>query len=121
MYHGTSEWSLRILSHGGFISTVPTRSVAESVFVARLLALVRKHHLDLDGAAEIAWVQQNPQTSLPSKTSDVAALYDPLLTQLLQVLQKYAPVEANSKSLPRNGCIEDTTSQKGGTAQSSGS
>ena len=98
MYHGTSEWSLIILSHGRFISTVPTRSVAESVFVAHLLALVRKHHLDLDGAAEIARVQQNPQTSLPSKTSDVAALYNPLLTQLLQVLQKYAPAEANSKA-----------------------
>ena len=72
--------------------------MAESVFVAHLLALVRKHHLDLDGAAEIAWVQQNPQTSLPSNTSDVAALYNSLLTQLLQVLQKYAPVEANSKA-----------------------
>ena len=98
MYHGAAEWSLRILSHGRFISTVPTRSVAESVFVAHLLSLVRKHHLDLDGAAEIAWVQQNPQANLPSKTSDVAALYHPLLTQLLQVLQKYAPVESSSKA-----------------------
>ena len=98
MYHGAAEWSLRILSHGRFISTVPTRSVAESVFVAHLLALVRKHHLDLDGAAKIAWVQQNPQANLPSKTSDVAALYHPLLTQLLQVLQKYAPVESSSKA-----------------------
>ena len=98
MYHGAAEWSLRILSHGRFISTVPTRSVAESVFVVHLLALVRKHHLDLDGAAEIAWVQQNPQANLPSKTSDVAALYHPLLTQLLQVLQKYAPVESSSKA-----------------------
>ena len=34
--------------------------------------------------------------NLPSKTSDVAALYHPLLTQLLQVLQKYAPVAASS-------------------------
>ena len=98
MHHGAAEWSLRILSHGRSISTVPTRSAAESVFVAHLLALVRKHHLDLDGAAEIAWVQQNPQTNLPSKTSDVAALYHPLLTQLLQVLQKYAPVESSSKA-----------------------
>ena len=98
MYHGAAEWSLRILGHGRFISTVPTRSVAESVFVAHLLSLVRKHHLDLDGAAEIAWVQQNPQANLPSKTSDVAALYHPLLTQLLQVLQKYAPVESSSKA-----------------------
>ena len=98
MYHGASEWSLRILSHGRFVSTVPTRSVAESVFVAHLLSLVQKHHLDLDGAAEIAWVQQNPQANLPSKTLDVAALYHPLLTQLLQVLQKYAPVEASSKA-----------------------
>ena len=98
MYHGAAEWSLRILSHGRFISTVPARSVAESVFVAHLFALVRKHHLDLDGAAEIAWVQQNPQANLPSKTSDVAALYHPLLTQLLQVVQKYAPVESSSKA-----------------------
>ena len=52
----------------------------------------------VDGAANIAWVQQNPQATLLSKTSDVAALYNPLLTQLLQVLQKYAPVEANSKA-----------------------
>ena len=65
MCHGSSEWSLRIPNHGRFISTVPTRSVAESVFVAHLLALVRKHHLDLDGAAENAWVQQNPHTALP--------------------------------------------------------
>ena len=68
------------------------------MFVAHLLTLVRKHHLDLDGAAEIAWVQQNPQANLPSKTSDVAALYHPLWTQLLQVLQKYAPVESSSKA-----------------------
>ena len=80
MYHGASEWSLRIHSHGRFVSTVPTRSVAESAFVAHLLSLVRKHHFDLDGAADIAWAQQNAQTSLPSKTSDVAALYNPLLT-----------------------------------------
>ena len=98
MYHGAAEWSLRIFSHGRFISTAPTKSVAETVFVAHLLSLVRKHHLDLDGAAEIAWVQQNPQANLPSKTSDVAALYHPLLTQLLQVLQKYAPVESSSKA-----------------------
>ena len=98
MYHGAAERSLRILSHGRFVSTAPTRSVAESVFVAHLLALIREHQLDLDGAAEIAWVQQNPQTNLLSKTSDVAALYHPLLTQLLQVLQKYAPVESSSKA-----------------------
>ena len=61
MCHGASECFLRILSHGPFVSTAPTRSVAESVFVAHLLSLVRKHHLDLDGAAEIAWVQQNPR------------------------------------------------------------
>ena len=97
MYHGSSKWSLRILSHERLISTVPTRSVAESVFVAHLLALVRKHHLDLDGAAENAWVQQNPHTALPSKTSDIGALCYPILAQLLQVLQKYALLETSSK------------------------
>ena len=98
MYHGSSKWPLRILSHERLISTVPTRSVAESVFVAHLLALVRKHHLDLDGAAENAWAQQNPHTALPSKTSDIGALRYPILAQLLQVLQKCALVETNSKA-----------------------
>ena len=36
LFHGPAEWALRLLSHGRFVSVVPTRSVAESIPVSKL-------------------------------------------------------------------------------------
>ena len=98
MYHGISEWTLRLLSHGRFISTVPTRSVAESVFTSQLLSAVRKSQLDLDAVASTLWQNHHPGKELPSKTTDVSSLYAPLINDLIGVLKKHAPAQVASSS-----------------------
>ena len=58
LFHGPAEWALRLLSHGRFVSVVPTRSVAESILVSQILAaiiLYRKKQYDLDGTAAAVW------------------------------------------------------------------
>ena len=42
LFHGVSDWRLRALSHGKFFSVVPVASVAEAVFMAQVLKLVRE-------------------------------------------------------------------------------
>ena len=97
-YHGTSEWSLRLLSHGRFISTVPTRSVAESVFVSQLLAAVRKNHVDLDAVAEAVWKEQNPERAAPAKNVDAPSLYAPFVDKILGLVKQYSPEERGSQA-----------------------
>ena len=52
LFHGPDEWTLRLLSHGRFVSMVPTRSVTESILASQLLSAIRKKQYDIDGTAE---------------------------------------------------------------------
>eukprot|EP00439_Symbiodinium_sp_Y106_P037842 s3203_g4.t1 len=83
MFHGTELWSLRLLSHGRFLSVVPARSVAESIIASRLLSATRKKHYDIDGAAEAVWRHVHPDKEPPSKTSDSTQLFQPMIDMML--------------------------------------
>ena len=74
MFHGTEEWALRLLSHGRFISVIPTRSVAESVIMSQILSVIRKKHYDIDGTAEAIWRHVHPGKEPPSKRMSPAVV-----------------------------------------------
>ena len=87
MFHGTELWSLRLLSHGRFLSVVPARSVAESIIASRLLSATRKKHYGIDGAAEAVWRHVHPDKEPPSKTSDSTQLFQPMIDMMLLLLR----------------------------------
>lgn len=51
--YGAEDHSIRLLSQGKFTGIVPTRTVAESVFLSQMIKSLRDHNVDLDMAAEI--------------------------------------------------------------------
>ena len=60
MYHGLQEWALRTLSHGRFVSTICTRSIAESVMISQLLAAIRNAKIPLDDVAQTLYKSVHP-------------------------------------------------------------
>ena len=96
-YHGTAEFTARILSNGKFTAFIATRSIAESVFVTHLLQELREKRLDLDGIAETLHTKQG--TDIPSKTTQARAFHAPLINLLIQQLQSHSPAPAEGTAL----------------------
>ena len=70
LFHGVSDWRLRARSHGKFFSVVPVASVAEAVFMAQVLKLVRERKVDIDTVATHVFQSDNPAAPIPNKNTD---------------------------------------------------
>ena len=93
MFHGTEEWALRLLSHGRFVSVIPTRSVAESVIMSQILSVIRKKHYDIDGTAEAIWRHVHPGKEPPSRTNEPTQLLQPMVDKIIQSVESFAPIQ----------------------------
>ena len=94
LFHGVSDWRLRALSHGKFFSVVPVASVAEAVFMAQVLKLVRERKVDIDTVATHVFQSDNPAAPIPNKNTDAPTLFQPLVNMIVQMLQDNTPVAA---------------------------
>ena len=94
LFHGVSDWRLRALSHGKFFSVVPVASVAEAVFMAQVLKLVRERKVDIDTVATHVFQSDNPAAPIPNKNTDAPTLFQPLVNMIVQILQYNTPVAA---------------------------
>ena len=94
LLHGVSDWRLRALSHGKFFSIVPVASVAEAVFMAQVLKVVRERKVDIDAVATHVFQKDNPAAPIPNKNTDAPALFQPLINMIVQMLQDNTPVAA---------------------------
>ena len=90
-YHGTAEYTARTLSHGKYCGLIPTRSIAESVFVTHLLQEIREKRFDLDAIAQ--------GQEVPNKTTQARAFHAPLINLLTQQLQTHSPAAAEGTAL----------------------
>ena len=96
-FHGTSDYTARALSNGKYTSLVPTRSIAESVFLTHLIQQVREQHLDLDATADA--LHRAAGKAPPSKTSDARAFTQPLIDVILATIHQHAPAPAEVSAI----------------------
>ena len=88
LYHGVSDWHLRTLSHGKFVSVVPTASVAEPVLVAQFLKVIREGMYDIDAVATHVLTTMKPGVDVPNKSSDAPTLFKPIVCQLAKIFEQ---------------------------------
>ena len=84
---------IRGLSHGKFSGAVLTKSIAESVFTARLLSALREKKIDIDETVKAMHKDKTKKTN-PDKTSEATKFIQPLVDMVMQQLQAY-PVTAD--------------------------
>eukprot|EP00439_Symbiodinium_sp_Y106_P072482 s1178_g13.t1 len=114
LLHGVSDWRLRALSHGKFFSIVPVASVAEAVFIAQVLKVVRERKVDIDAVATHVFQKDNPAAPIPNKNTDAPALFQPLINMIVQMLQDNTPVAAGKiDSIPDDALSDHKGRLKG--------
>ena len=79
----------------GFVGLVPTRSVAESVFVSQLLRTIREANLDIDSIAEHLHRTKAPTAPVPSKQEAPVDFISPVVVSVVDL------IETNSTGTPR--------------------
>ena len=87
-HKGIQEWTIRGLSHGKFTGVVLTKSIAESVLTARLLAAIREKKIDIDETVKATHKDKLKKT-IPDKTNEATKFIQPLVDVVLQQLQPY--------------------------------
>ena len=87
-HKGIQEWMIRGLSHGKFTGVVLTKSIAESVFTARLLSALREKKVDIDETVK-ATRKDKSKEAIPDKTSEATKFIQPLVDVVIQQLQPY--------------------------------
>ena len=97
--YGVEEFSLRTLSAGRFVSLVPTRSVAESVFVSQLLRTIREANLDIGSIAEHLRRTKAPTAPVPSKQEAPVDFISPVVVSVVDLLKQIQPVLVRQDSL----------------------
>ena len=120
MYHGLQEWALRTLSHGRFVSTICTRSIAESVMVSQLLAAIRNAKIPLDDVAQTLYKSVHPDLKTPDPKEDTLTLYAPLVTQFMQILKQHTPTQAQASALQSMQQLQDKLNKREQLLQDSG-
>ena len=85
-HKGIQEWMIRGLSHGKFTGVVLTKSIAESVFTARLLSALREKKVDIDETVKAMHKDKSKRT-IPDKTSEATKFIQPLVDVVIQQLQ----------------------------------
>jgi len=101
--YGVEDYSIRLLSQGKFTGVVPTRSVAESVFLSQMVKALRDHNIDLDIAAEASH-----KGTVPSKTSDPIRFFEPLIQSVLDDIKSKVPPETSLDQIHK---LADTEAQ----------
>ena len=76
---------------------IPTRSIAKSVFITRLLQDLRDKRLDLDATAEA--LHRAKGTDIPNKTTQARAYLAPLIDLLTTHLAAHAPAAAEGSAI----------------------
>ena len=64
-HKGIQEWMIRGVSHGKFTGVVLTKSIAESVFTARLLSALREKKIDIDETVKAMHKDKTRQSRHP--------------------------------------------------------
>eukprot|EP00435_Cladocopium_sp_Y103_P031608 s1590_g8.t1 len=104
--YGVEEFSLRTLSAGRFVGLVPTRSVAESVFVSQLLRTSREANLDIDSIAEHLHRIKAPTAPVPSKQEAPVDFISPVVVSAVDLLKQIQPVRQDGLALRRVQSLE---------------
>ena len=84
----------RTLSHGKYCGLIPTRSVAESVFITHLLQDLQVKRLNLDATAEALHRAQGRE--IPNKTTQARAYHAPLAQLVTHQIEAHAPAAEGS-------------------------
>ena len=92
-FHGPSDYTARSLSNNKYTSLVPTRSIAESVFLTHLIQQIREQNTDLDATADA--LHRSEGRTPPSKTTDARAFMQPLMDVTLATTRHHAPAPAD--------------------------
>ena len=96
-YRGVQEWNLRNIAAGRFTGVVFTRSIPETIFLAKLSHGLRDNGVDLDKVSHVVWTQNNQQP--PKKQDDPGAYVAPLAQRIVDVLKPLMPVEQDLYAL----------------------
>ena len=93
---------IRGLSHGKFTGVVLTKSIAESVFTARLLSALREKKIDIDETVK-AMHKDKTKRTLPDKTSEATKFVQPLVDMVMQQMQLYLVTIDQTATAPSSG------------------
>ena len=74
---------MRPLSQGRRTGVIFTRTVAESVMLARVLHYLREQSWGIDSTSSKMWAEQKPGVAVPSKTEAASEFMDPLAVRKL--------------------------------------
>ncbi|CAE7710324.1 unnamed protein product [Symbiodinium sp. CCMP2592] len=96
-YRGVQEWNLRNIAAGRFTGLVFTRSIPETIFLAKLSHGLRDNGVDLDKVSHVVWTQNNQQP--PKKQDDPGAYVAPLVQRIVDMLKPLMPVEQDLYAL----------------------
>ena len=88
--YGCEDHAFRLLSQGKFIGLVPTRTVAESVFLSQLVKALRDQNIDLDSAAE--GTHKGP---MPNKQTEPIKYMTPLVQCIIKEIKSKEPVQTH--------------------------
>ncbi len=88
--YGCEYHAIRLLSQGKFTGLVPTRTVAESVFLSQLAKSLRDNNIDLDLAAE--GTHKGP---IPNKQADPIKYITPLIQCVIEEIKSKEPVQSS--------------------------
>ena len=86
--YGCEDHAIRLLSQGKFVGIVPTRTVAESVFLSQLVKALRDHNIDLDAVAE--GTHKGP---IPNRQNDPIKYFTPLVQCIIEEIKSKEPVQ----------------------------
>ena len=86
LYRGWEDSSLRYLSQGDFVGLIPTRSVAEAVFLSAIRDALRSKKVDIDKMAYEFCKNSNPEVATPDKKSKTKDFMTPVVDQIMKVL-----------------------------------
>ena len=93
---------IRGLSHGKFTGVVLTKSIAESVFTARLLSALREKKIDIDETVK-AMHKDKTKRTIPDKTSEATKFIQPLVDMVMQQMQPYLVTIDQTATAPSSG------------------
>ncbi len=99
--YGCEDHAIRLLSQGKFIGLVPTRTVAESVFLSQLVKALRDHYIDLDSVAEGAHKGPNP-----NKQMDPIKYITPLVQCIIEEIKSKEPVQSSLEQVQKLASTE---------------
>ena len=99
--YGCEDHAIRLLSQGKFIGLVPTRTVAESVFLSQLVKALRDQNIDLDLVAE--GTHKGP---IPNKQADPIKYITPLVQCIIDEIKSKEPIQSSLEQVQKLASTE---------------